>query len=74
MLDEQNKERRNLNETNNAALEKWFTLLHAEFSESLDAIYTNGDHTLNAIKQKHETWTTKTIEPVFREFMFKEED
>ena len=37
MLDEQNKERRNLNETDNAALETWFTRHHAEFSESLDA-------------------------------------
>ena len=71
MLDEQNKERRNLNETDNAALETWFTRHHAEFSESLDAIYNNGDHTLNAIKQKNETWTAKTIEPVFRELMFE---
>ena len=45
---------RNLNETDNAALEKWFTRHRAEFAESLDAIYTNGDHTLNALKQKDE--------------------
>ena len=63
---------RNLNETNNAALEQWFTSHRAEFAESLDAIYTNGDHTLNALKQKHEIWTAKTIEPVFREMMFEE--
>ena len=56
---------RNLNETDNAALETWFTNHRAEFSESLDTIYTNGDHTLNALKQPTETWTAKTIEPVF---------
>ena len=63
---------RNLNETDNAALEKWFTRHRAEFAESLDAIYTNGDHTLNALKKRNETWTAKTIEPVFRELMFEE--
>ena len=64
---------RNLNETDNAALEKWFTRHRAEFPESLDVIYTNGDHTLNALKQPTETWIAKTIEPIFRELMFAEE-
>ena len=63
---------RNLNETDNAALETWFTNHRAEFTESLDVIYTNGDHTLNALKQSNEIWTAKTIEPVFRELMFEE--
>ena len=63
---------RDLNETDNAALETWFTNHRAKFAESLDAIYTNGDHTLNALKQPTETWTAKTIEPVFRELMFEE--
>ena len=63
---------RNLNETNNAALEKWFTRHRAKFAESIDLIYTNGDHTLNALKKRNETWTAKTIEPVFRELMFAE--
>ncbi|MCY4132774.1 MAG: DNA methyltransferase [Nitrospira sp.] len=63
---------RNLNETDNAALEKWFARHRAKFVQSLDIIYTNGDHTLNALKKRNETWTAKTIEPVFRELMFKE--
>ena len=63
---------RNLNETDNTALETWFTRHRDAFAESLDAIYTNGDHTLNALKQLTETWTAKTIEPVFRELMFEE--
>ena len=61
---------RNLNETDNAALEIWFTNHRAELPESLDIIYTNGDHTLNALKRPTETWIAKTIEPVFRELMF----
>ena len=65
---------RNPNETNNTALEKWFTRHRTEFIESLDLIYVNGDHTLNALKQPNETWTAKTIEPIFRGFMFKKED
>ena len=65
---------RNLNQTDNTALGTWFTSHRAEFAESLDAIYTNGDHTLNALKQPNETWTAKTIEPVFREMMFEETD
>jgi len=63
---------RNLNETDNAALEKWFARHRAKFVQSLDIIYTNGDHTLNALKHPNETWTAKTIEPVFRELMFEE--
>ena len=63
---------RNLNETDNATLENWLTKHRAKFAESLDAIYTNGDHTLNALKQKNETWTAQTIEPIFRELMFEE--
>lgn len=64
---------RNLNKTDNTALETWFTKHRDEFAESLDLLYTNGDHTLNALKQKHETWTAKTIEAIFRELMFKKE-
>ncbi len=62
---------RNLNQTDNKALERWFARHRAKFTEPLDLIYTNGDHTLNAIKKPKETWTAKTIEPVFREMMFE---
>ena len=65
---------RNLDETDNTALETWFTNHRSEFAESLNVIYANGDHTLNALKQKHETWNAKTIEPVFRELMFEQID
>ena len=47
---------RNTNEINNAALETWFTNHRTKFAKSLDVIYTNSDHTLNALKQPNETW------------------
>ena len=48
----------------------WFTQ-HRENFKTPNIIYTNANHTLNALKQKDETWTAKTIEPVFRELMFE---
>ena len=60
----------NLDEMDNTALEAWFVRYRPKFG-SLDLIYVNGDHTLNALKQVDETWTAKTIEPVFRELTFE---
>ena len=62
---------RNLNETDNPALDDWFTHNRDRFGKP-DVIYINGDHTLNALKQPNETWTAKTIEPTFRGLMFEE--
>ena len=64
---------RNLEGTDNPALDDWFTRNRESFSEP-DIIYANGDHTLNALKQPKESWTAKTIEPIFRELMFKGEE
>ena len=61
---------RNLDETDHAALDAWFDRNREQFSGSLDIIYANGDHTLNAMQQPGENWTAKTIEPIFRELMF----
>ena len=61
---------RNLAETDCAALDAWFDRNRDQFVGSLDVIYTNGDHTLNAMQQPGENWTAKTIEPIFRELMF----
>ena len=41
---------RNLEETDNRSLEAWFTRNRSRFPDSLDLVYVNGDHTLNAIK------------------------
>ena len=54
-----------------SALDKWFARHRRQFSEALDAIYANGDHTLDAMRQNKETWVAKTIEPVFHELMFE---
>ena len=62
---------RNLDGTNNTALDAWFTRNRESFDKP-DVIYANGDHTLNTLKKVNESWTSKTIEPIFRELMFKE--
>ena len=63
---------RNLDKTDHAALDAWFDCNRELFAEPLDIIYTNGDHTLNALQQPGENWAAKTIEPLFRELMFGE--
>ena len=61
---------RSLEETGNEALEAWFDRNRALLPESIDLIYVNGDHSLNAIRQGREAWTAHTIEAIFRELMF----
>ena len=65
---------RNLDETDYAALDAWFDRNRDRFASSLDLIYVNGDHTLNAMQHPGETWTAETIDPVFRELMFGESE
>ena len=61
---------RDLDAMDHAALDAWFDRNRAQFSESLDVIYVNGDHTLNAMRPPGASWTAETIEPVFRDLMF----
>ena len=63
---------RNLNETDNTALEACFGSNRAQFPYPIDLVYANGDHTLNALRQPNESWTAASIEPTFRELMFEE--
>ena len=65
---------RNLEETDNGALERWFAEHRPDFPDPLHAVYVNGDHTLNAIRQKDESWTAETIEPLFRKLMFQADE
>ena len=60
----------NLHKTNNSTFSNWFTHNRENFKHP-NIIYTNGDHTLNALKQKDESLTAKTIELIFRELMFE---
>ena len=65
---------RNTNDIDAAGLDAWFNANREWFSESLDLVYVNGDLTLNALLRSGETWTAKTIEPVFRGLMFEVEE
>ena len=62
---------RNRDEIDYDALDAWFIKNRTAVSEQFDVVYVNGDHTLNAVRQSQETWIAETIEPVFRELMFK---
>ena len=61
---------RNLDRIDHSTLDAWFERNRASFSEQFDVVYTNGDHTLNAVRMPGDTWTAETIEPIFRESMF----
>ena len=50
---------RNLKETDNTALEAWFDHNRAQFPGTVDVVYVNGDHTLNALKQPNESWNAQ---------------
>ena len=64
---------RNLEETNNKALEAWFERNRPLFPDAIDLVYVNGDHTLNALRESNDGWTAETIEPIFRGLMFSED-
>ena len=61
---------RDLDKMDYAALDAWFDRHRSRFSESLDVIYVNGDHTLNAMRPPGAHWIAETIEPVLRSLMF----
>ena len=65
---------RNLETISNKVLEDWFANNRVRFPESLDVVYINGDHTLNAIRRQDENWVAETIEPLFRELMFQHDE
>ena len=62
---------RNLRDMSHTAVDTWFGDNHGRFSEALDLIYVNGDHTLNAMRRSGNTSTAEAIETVFRELMFR---
>ena len=61
---------RNLDDMDANALDSWFARNRARLPASLDVVWVNGDHTLNAMRAKGESWSAETIEPAFRELMF----
>ncbi len=65
---------RNLDETDNESLNRWFRRNRTHLPDALDLIYANGDHTLNAVRRKRDFWKAGTIEPLLRELMFEVDD
>ena len=65
---------RNLDETGDDALNRWFRRNRKVLPDVLDIVYANGDHTLNAVRQKNDTWKAVAIEPLFRELMFEADE
>ena len=64
---------RDVHSVDEAALNTWFNNNRRRFSRAaLDIIYVNGDHTLNATRERADTWTARVIEPLFRQLMFGE--
>lgn len=63
---------RDVEAVDNDALENWFKENKSKFGSSLEIVYVNGDHTLNAIRENHERWSAKALEPEFRRLMFEE--
>ena len=61
---------RNLDAMDANALDSWFARNRARLPDSLDVVWVNGDHTLNAMRARGESWSAETIEPAFRELMF----
>ena len=65
---------RNLDDTDNEALNRWFIANRANIPEALELIYANGDHTLNAVRCESDTWKAEIIEPKFRQLMFETDE
>ena len=61
---------RSLDEMDHTALDDWFGRNRERFGGSLNLIYVNGDHKLNAMQLPGDVWTAISIDPVFRELMF----
>ena len=62
---------RDLDRMDAEALNAWFACNRPRLPDSLDLVYVNGDHTLNAVKRPDDPWTAETLEPRFRELMFE---
>ena len=63
---------RNRRETDNRALDAWFSAHRKEF-DPFDRVYANGDHTLNAVAHEEDSWIAMPIEPTFRRLMFEDD-
>ncbi len=66
---------RNQDDTDNEALEKWFTKQgYNSRDQEYDLIYINGDNNLENLRKEDETWKVRLIEEEFGRLMFDVED
>ena len=64
---------RNLDRVDGKALDAWFERNRGAVAGGVEIIYANGDHSLNALRRKEETWVAETLDGKFRELMFSTE-
>ena len=66
---------RNLDETDNDALDKWFAKQDYNTKEQVyDLFYVNGDNNLENLRRPDQTWKVRLIEEEFQRLMFDVED
>ena len=66
---------RNLDETDNDALDKWFAKQDYNTKEQVyDLFYVNGDNNLENLRRTDQTWKVRLIEEEFQRLMFDMED
>jgi adenine-specific DNA-methyltransferase len=66
---------RNLDETDNDALDKWFAKQDYNTKEQVyDLFYVNGDNNLENLRRGDQTWKVRMIEEEFGRLMFDVED
>jgi adenine-specific DNA-methyltransferase len=66
---------RNLDETNNDALDEWFKKQdYNTKDQEYDLIYVNGDNNLENLRRGDQTWKVRLIEEEFGRLMFDVQD
>jgi adenine-specific DNA-methyltransferase len=66
---------RNLDETDNDALNQWFEKQdYNTRDQEYDLIYVNGDNNLENLRRPDQTWKVRLIEEEFQRLMFDVQD
>ena len=66
---------RNLEKTDNGALDKWFKKQgYNTKDQEYDVVYVNGDNNLENLKRGDQTWKVRLTEEEFGRLMFDVED
>jgi len=66
---------RNIDETDNDALNAWFEKQdYNTKDQEYDIVYINGDNNLENLRRADQTWKVRMIEPEFQRLMFDVED